>query len=237
MGWLSDHRGLRFHRGADDHAAADAAGADIFAVACSGQLDGHSYEVQVTARFGPGDRGSLAFKHQAFRHLSSDVPAAAYTVEMVAVPWHFGGRRWFIVCPRSGRRVLKLYLPNGADRFASRAALGLAYRVQRLDPIQKGHARLARAFAKLGARYDSIFQSVPVRPKWMRSRTYDRLAAEIEAARAMHRDTYTERLRCVMEAEDRAFARVMAAQRRQGCDTAALYSRHASRLSKATDYG
>lgn len=134
---------------------------------------------------------------------------------MIAVPWHFGGRRWFMVCPRSGRRVLTLYLPNGAHQFAGRASLGLAYRVQRLDPIQKGHARLARVFAKLGAGYGSIFQPVPVRPKWMRAKTYNRLIAEVEAARAMHRDTYTERLRCVMEAEERAFASAMAARRRR----------------------
>ena len=34
----------------------------------------------------------------------------------------FGGRRWWFICPRTGRRVLKLHKPSGALTFASRQA-------------------------------------------------------------------------------------------------------------------
>jgi hypothetical protein len=34
----------------------------------------------------------------------------------------YGGRRWFFVCPRTGVRATKLYLPSGAYTFASRKA-------------------------------------------------------------------------------------------------------------------
>ena len=43
----------------------------------------------------------------------------------------YGGRRWWMICPLTGRRVAKLYLPPGGDRFASRTFWGLSYRSQR----------------------------------------------------------------------------------------------------------
>ena len=41
---------------------------------------------------------------------------------------HFGGLRWWFVCPRSGRRAAKLHLPPGGKYFAHREAYGLTYR-------------------------------------------------------------------------------------------------------------
>jgi hypothetical protein len=43
----------------------------------------------------------------------------------------FGGLRWWFVCPRSNRRVRKLYLPLGGRHFWSRRAYELAYASQR----------------------------------------------------------------------------------------------------------
>jgi hypothetical protein len=52
-----------------------------------------------------------------------------YPVSMVTTPCLFGGSRWWWVCPATGRRVGKLYLPNGGARFLSRGlgACQLAY--------------------------------------------------------------------------------------------------------------
>ncbi len=99
-------------------------GRDVFGVVCSGQVASNPYSINVAVRLGPEMQGGLTITHLAFNHLSSEVPAASYTVDLVAVPGQFGGRRWFMLCPRSGRRVLKLYLPNGAPWFAGREALG-----------------------------------------------------------------------------------------------------------------
>ncbi len=181
-------------------------GHSTFTVTYSGKLGGHPYSVAVAVMFGPDQRGTLTITHAAFEHLSAPVPAASYTVQMMSVPWQFCGRRWFILCPRSGRRVLKLYLPNGAHRFAGREAMGLAYQSQRLDSIQSGHARLARAFAKLGVGYHSLHQPIPARPKWMRVATYERLVGRIEAATGRHRKICAEKLKRIIEAENRAFA-------------------------------
>jgi hypothetical protein len=43
----------------------------------------------------------------------------------------YGGRRWWFLCPRTGRRTTKLFLPNGGWHFWSRQAYGLGYACQR----------------------------------------------------------------------------------------------------------
>ena len=43
-------------------------------------------------------------------------------IQLETTPQPFGGRRWWFVCPRAGRRAAKLYLPNGVFTFASRQA-------------------------------------------------------------------------------------------------------------------
>ena len=55
-------------------------------------------------------------------------------VKLTSTRPHFGGRRWWFICPavgadgRTGRRVAKLHLPPGERYFASRRAHGLTYR-------------------------------------------------------------------------------------------------------------
>jgi hypothetical protein len=49
----------------------------------------------------------------------------------------FGGRRWWFVCPKTGKRVGVLYLPEDERKFLSREAHGLAYRSQRMTTEQR----------------------------------------------------------------------------------------------------
>lgn len=148
--------------------------------------------------------GSLTIRHEVFAHVSRVVPAADYSVALEACPWRFGGRRWFLLCPDTGQHVLKLYLPDGATRFRSRHALGLAYRSQRVDPIEGGHERLARAHAKLGGRYRHFRQSAPPRPKRMRAATYRRLVADLDKAKGDFLEVYLGGLRGLMDEQDAA---------------------------------
>ena len=50
-----------------------------------------------------------------------------YTVTLVSTVPHYGGRRWWFICPIKKTRVAKLYLPPGATRFGSRKAHDLTY--------------------------------------------------------------------------------------------------------------
>lgn len=104
-------------------------------------------------------------------------------VEMATTPCRFGGRRWWWVCPATGRRCAKLYLPNGGTRFLGRGpgAYRLPYASQSASPMERSHGRLARLCRRLGARYDCADDPPPPRPKWMRHRTYARMVSEWES--------------------------------------------------------
>jgi hypothetical protein len=103
-----------------------------------------------------------------------------YRVTLTTTVPPFGGVRWWFLCPRTARLATKLYLPPGAERFASRRAFRMAYESQRDKPLFRAQAREARVVRKLGAVYEHPDTPTPPRPKWMRHKTYDRLCAELE---------------------------------------------------------
>lgn len=103
-----------------------------------------------------------------------------YWVQLEALSQPFGGRRWWFVCPKTGRWAAKLYLPNGAFTFASRQAYRLAYRSQRETPHDRASRRAFKLRGKLGGT-GGIGDYIS-KPKWMRWRTYDRKLEEIAGA-------------------------------------------------------
>jgi hypothetical protein len=100
---------------------------------------------------------------------------------------HFGGVRWWFVCPLSGRWVRKLYLQPGCDYFASRQALGLTYRVCREDVGARARRKAEKLWRRLGPERE--------RPKGMHWRTYNRIGSAAEAADALSWDVFL--YRCV----------------------------------------
>jgi hypothetical protein len=105
----------------------------------------------------------------------------------IPISWEccrFGGERPWFVCAVSangkycGRRVAKLY---GAGRlFACRQCYRLGYRIQRENPMERAHLRLARLHRKLNAEYEGPDWPLPRKPKWMRQGTYARISRQIE---------------------------------------------------------
>ena len=69
---------------------------------------------------GPG-AGFIELAHNA-SSVSEEPRPMHYRVELTTSRPHFGGCRYWFVCPSASRRVAKLYLPLGGDRFLSRAA-------------------------------------------------------------------------------------------------------------------
>ncbi len=69
----------------------------------------------------------------------------ACTVRLVTTRPTYGGLRWWLVCPVTGRRAAKLHLPSGGRLFACRQAYGLTYR----SCQECGQFR--RLFASMGA--------------------------------------------------------------------------------------
>lgn len=100
-------------------------------------------------------------------------------IALVAVPQHFGGHRWWMRCPLTGKRVRKLHLPLGGERFASREALGLAYRVERLDRFDRPFEKMFRAQRRLGG-MQGLGAGLE-RPKGMWRQTFARHALQFES--------------------------------------------------------
>jgi hypothetical protein len=103
-----------------------------------------------------------------------------YWIQLQTTPQPLGGRRWWFVCPRTGKRAAKLHLPDGAFTFASRQAYRLTYACQREPAHYRALRRAFKLRGKLGAE-GGIGDYVP-KPKWMRWSTYDRKLEEIFAA-------------------------------------------------------
>jgi hypothetical protein len=86
----------------------------------------------------------------------------------------YGGRRWWFLCPRTGWRTTKLFLPNGGWHFWSRQAYRLGYACQRDDRFSRLQRRAAKLNRQLGGEGWSTWDDLPTKPKWMRWRTYER---------------------------------------------------------------
>ena len=100
------------------------------------------------------------------------------TISLTSRPRHFGGRQWYFVCPRLGQPFSVLWMPAGANSFASRKRWGrqVAYASQFLTPIdraRRGKARINARLCSIGG-FDPDEWDFPPKPKWMRWRTYDR---------------------------------------------------------------
>lgn len=94
-------------------------------------------------------------------------------VRLVYSQPHFGGRRWWMICPYRHERVAKLYLPSGGDRFAGRKTWRLGYQSQRVAERDKPFERLFTLQSRLGCTQG--FEQPIRRPKGMWRTTFDRL--------------------------------------------------------------
>ena len=115
--------------------------------------------------------------------------------ELACEKRHFGGHQWYFVCPRTRRLCTILWRPPGATSFASRQAWGpkVAYACQ----FRSRQGRLIHRAMQLrtelgGPGWESLAGGDPPKPKWMRWRTYERLAeqARVAQARALHKLCY-----------------------------------------------
>lgn len=65
-------------------------------------------------------------------------------ISLTSRPQSSGGRRWWFICPRTGRLASRLHLPDGACTFACRRAYQLGYQSQRQTRRDRA---LSRVFA------------------------------------------------------------------------------------------
>jgi hypothetical protein len=103
-------------------------------------------------------------------------------IDLIARPRHFGGLQWYFRCPVTQARASVLWKPLGATRFACRLAFPrMLYHSQSISPLDRAWRAKRRVARKLGSE-DPADHDMQTRPKWMRKRTYARLAARYEGA-------------------------------------------------------
>jgi hypothetical protein len=115
----------------------------------------------------------------AHRSRTRDSIPQCYRVRLLSMPQHLGGVRWWFECPRTGRRCVKLYLPRGGHRFWSRAAYRLGYACQREDRMYQAQRQALKVYRALEGE-GNWRDGAPPKPKWMRWRTYERLADKLD---------------------------------------------------------
>jgi hypothetical protein len=94
------------------------------------------------------------------------------TIRLTHTKPHFGGYRWWMICPYRYNRCGKLYLPNRGDRFAGRLAWRLGYHSQRVAHNQRPFEKLFRLQRKLASAQG--WGAGLMRPKGMWRKTFER---------------------------------------------------------------
>jgi hypothetical protein len=134
-------------------------------------------ELPVAVRVDTTDR-TAPYVELTHETRAESVRRITYQVRLATTRPRYGGVRWWFICPSTGRRAVKLYLPNGGRWFLARAGYRLGYGVTREDKLSRRQRRAERILARLG-QPDASWLSWAPKPKWMRRKTYERLCAEL----------------------------------------------------------
>ena len=134
-----------------------------------------------TLTVGPAD--GRGWRRLALAMDPGDVGTAGADLEPAPQP--LGGVRWWLRCPRCRARRAVLYVtPWTGAHYRCRVCLGLAYPVQRLDPVRRAEHRMRKVVARLGVERPETLPDLPPKPPGMHWRTYERHAAVYDAANA-----------------------------------------------------
>jgi hypothetical protein len=122
----------------------------------------------------------LRLRYSMADHWTGEQLEISDTINLTTSRPYFGGIRWWFVCPRSRRRVRKLYLPLGGRHFWSRWAYRLGYASQGETVYDRALRRTRKLTVRLGG--DPADDTYPDKPKRMRWTTYNRLMDKLVAA-------------------------------------------------------
>lgn len=99
-------------------------------------------------------------------------------LELTAQPRHFGGQQWYFMCPVMRKKCSVVWLPSGANCFCSRQAWDkqIAYSTQFEFTFDRAITAREKVKSRLIDDLNPRHWDLPPKPKWMRWRTYERLA-------------------------------------------------------------
>jgi len=93
-------------------------------------------------------------------------------IQLTTTPCHFGGDRYWFVCPKCRGRCGVLY-----PYFCRKCSNG-RYKSELMSPQDRKVHKAIKIRASLGQKSGGILVPFPTKPKWMRRRTYERLKQE-----------------------------------------------------------
>ena len=96
-----------------------------------------------------------------------------YKIKLETTQPHYGGKRFWFICPLTNERAAILHNPLGSKWFASRLAFNLKYQSQSLSEHDRAIEKMWKLKNKLGGHF---FWH---KPKHMHTKTYERLLCEI----------------------------------------------------------
>lgn len=81
------------------------------------------------------EQSFLELRFSVTRHATGETSDYTQRIWLSYTEPNFGGKRWWMHCPKTGERVGKLYCPAGGETFASRKAYRIGYRSAPLHEI------------------------------------------------------------------------------------------------------
>lgn len=139
---------------------------------------GYTVALASTPGIGAYDFGTLTLDYTHTDHDSGQRKPVTCPIRLSTIPLHYGGLRWYMHCPNTNRRALKLYKFSGIERFCHRTAIRPlpTYASQRVSGMDRINAQRWALRRRLGDTFSDLFGE-PFKPKWMRWRTFERYAA------------------------------------------------------------
>ena len=120
------------------------------------------------------ERMVLSYRH---RVCGGAWESVEQTIYFDRTPCHYGGHRFWFLCPRCSRRVAVLYAAG--KYFYCRHCYGLTYASQQ-ERLGDRMIRKARNIRKQMDPDNTVFDLFPFKPKGMHQKTWDRIRWQIE---------------------------------------------------------
>lgn len=106
--------------------------------------------------------------HFKYKHNGKDYN---YHVKLDRTPCHYDGYRYWYLCPHCGKRTSVLYR---AGLYVCRHCIGANYQTQLNQPLDNIRRKMHKVASKL--KWVEVgYKEVPLRPKGMHQKTFDRL--------------------------------------------------------------
>ena len=138
--------------------------------------------------------GTLTLSYTAPDRDTGERKSITCPIALSSIPLHYGGRRWYVHCPLTGRRAQTLHKWNGIAKFCHRTAIRPkpTYASQRTSGSDRIMAQRWAIRRKLGDTFTDLFGE-PYKPKRMHWSTFEKYAAR-DAELAEREGVYLMRL-------------------------------------------